>query len=91
MSAYRFGSHKPIWSTGRACLSAAVPMLARLWNTGSHRAIYYNGGNVGIGIANPSYPLDISTPGIGVLRLNGDALQGVAPMLTLPGSTSGCA
>ena len=46
-----------------AIAAAPQPALSQTWSSGSSGAIYYNGGNVGIGTATPAAPLHISVSG----------------------------
>jgi hypothetical protein len=56
-----------------AILFASIPGVAaaQQWSSGSGGAIYYNGGNVGIGTPSPGASLDIAGTSIIALRING--------------------
>jgi hypothetical protein len=43
------------------CLACLPGRLAAQWTTGSGGTIYYNGGNIGIGIATPAQKLDVES------------------------------
>lgn len=46
--------------------SAWTPLVGSQWTTGTGGAMYYNGGNVGIGTASPGAKLDVAAPASGV-------------------------
>ena len=66
----------------------SIPALAQ-WNTNSND-IYYNSGNVGIGVSNPDYPLSVAGSGIAFQAVNEGAIRmGEAYLSTAPMSGSG--
>jgi hypothetical protein len=46
------------------------PLQAQ-WTNGSGGAIYYNGGNVGVGTTSPTFSLDLSSPSVYAARFSG--------------------
>lgn len=58
------------------------------WSTAGAGKIQYSGGNIGIGVANPAYPLDV-TGDInitGYFRVNGTPLSGTGTVTSVGGS-----
>ncbi len=61
----------PRYCIGTSCITAWPSGGTSLWQqSGSN--IYYNAGNVGIGLTNPTYPLHIQSPNGGTLEFAGD-------------------
>ncbi|HEY7333811.1 MAG TPA: hypothetical protein VH639_02930 [Bryobacteraceae bacterium] len=53
-------------------LLSAWSLHGQSWSAGSGGAIYYNGGNVGIGTSAPAFPLDVN----GIVRATGNSMLG---------------
>ena len=69
---------KPLTAAIAAALALAPhPALSQQWTSGSGGAIYYNGGNVGIGVASPQAPLQVSGVRGNILLTSGESWSGI--------------